>query len=264
MLPRPIIFSADSSYAAAPHISADFDRIHGTVVWCLQSVASDNVTYHLDYAELYRYETNIIHPPLYAGTAHISPQSNRMRGGHFMVNMEGLEHYKRFGYKGRLISEEMLQQDVEHNGDWVRVGYKENRGILHDGDLPHLSTQVESIEEGKRVILGFNCFTDVVGPCCKRAPEHSDAFNRTVKLYQALATAGSGKTVNNVHKDKLENSAAGDDTHAAIDKPTPKVGVSAKDIMKKPALAKLLVAAAKKVKAHEKETGVKYNFQHKI
>ena len=248
--------------SAAPHLSTDFGRIHGTVVWCLQSAVSDNVTYHIDYAELYRYETNIIHPPLYAGTAHISPPSNGMRGGHFMANMEGLEHYRRFGYKGRLVSEEKLQEDIDHNGDWIRVGYKENRGILHDGDLPHLSTQVESINEGKRVLLGFNCFTDVVGPCCERAPEHSDAFNRTVKLYQALAAAGNGRTtIGNVNNDGKGSDVASGDTYKAIDAPAPKAGVSAEDIMKKPALAKLLVAAARKVKAHEEETGMKYKFE---
>ena len=252
------------SCTGAPHLSTDFDRIHGTVVWCLQSAASDNVTYHIDYAELYRYETNIIHPPLYAGTAHISPRSNRMRGGHFMANMEGLEHYKRFGYKGRLVSEEKLEQDIDDNGDWIRVGYKENRGILHDGDLPHLSTQVDSIEEGKRVILGFNCFTDVVGPCCERAPEHSDAFNRTVKLYQALAAAGNGRISGDVSNHGKDRNVTSENAYKGVKTSPPKAGVSAKDILKKPALAKLLVAAAKKVKAHEEETGKKYKFEGEI
>ena len=257
-------------YVAESHISRDLERIHGTVVWCLQSAVLDNVTYHIDYAELYRYETNIIHPPLYAGTAHISPESNRMRGGHFMANMEGLSHYKRFGYKGRLVSEEDLQHDLDYNGDWIRVGYKENRGILHDGDLPHLSTQVESIEGGRRVILGFNCFTDVVGPCCERAPEHSDAFNRTVKLYQALATVGNENSSRNVNSKMQGDGCAANrngsvsgiqgGVYKGIGPATPRTGISATDIMKKPALAKLLVAAAKKVKAHEEETGVKYKF----
>jgi hypothetical protein len=78
-------------------ISGDFPRIHGTVVWCLQSGPQDLVEYHIDYAELYRYETNIIHPPLYAATAHVSPHSIEMRGGQFMANMQGLDHYKRYG-----------------------------------------------------------------------------------------------------------------------------------------------------------------------
>ena len=36
------------------------------------------------------------------------------------------------------------------------------------------------------MILGFNCFSNTVGACCLRAPEHSDAFNRTVRLYQVI------------------------------------------------------------------------------
>ena len=46
---------------------------------------------------------NIIHPPLYAGTIHISPLSEAegdIVGGSFKANTEGIDHYKRFGYKG--------------------------------------------------------------------------------------------------------------------------------------------------------------------
>ena len=68
-------------------------------------VGVPQVEYHIDYAELYRYETNIIHPPLYAGTVQVSPlgtqsitQANKtMEGGSFLVNTAGLEHYKRLG-----------------------------------------------------------------------------------------------------------------------------------------------------------------------
>ena len=196
------------------------ERIHGTAIWCLASSESAEVNYHIDYAELYRYETNIIHPPLYAGTCHVSPlRVGDMTGGDFMVNSEGLGHYKRFGYKGALLP---LDDDVR-SGDWLTIKYKRNRGILHDGDLPHLSTPVKRIPMGtKRVILGFNCFSEAVSECCMRAPEHSDAFNRTVKIYQATASGKLGKQSSK----KL----------------------SAKEVMKNPALAKLLVLAARKVK----------------
>jgi hypothetical protein len=199
------------------------ERIHGTAIWCLASGESDQVNYHIDYAELYRYETNIIHPPLYAGTCHVSPlMAGEMAGGDFMVNTGGLEHYKRFGYKGAL---QPLQDDLVGNGDgdWLSIKYKRNRGILHDGDLPHLSTPVTKLATGKRrVILGFNCFSEAVSECCIRAPEHSDAFNRTVKIYQATSSG------------KLGNDG--------------KARLSAKEVMKNPALAKLLVLAARKVK----------------
>ena len=43
----------------------------------------------------------VIHPPIYGGTCHLSPfQSGDMSGGDFMVNLGGIEHYKKFGYKG--------------------------------------------------------------------------------------------------------------------------------------------------------------------
>lgn len=199
-------------------------RIHGTAIWCLASSASAQVDYHIDYAELYRYETNIIHPPLYAGTCHVSPLSRgEMVGGDFMVNHEGLDHYKRFGYKGKLqgIDADLIA------GDWLTIKYKRNRGILHDGDFPHLSTPVRVLPEGKkRVILGFNCFSKAVSECCMRAPEHSDAFNRTVKIYQAT---GSGKLGNEKKK------------------------FTAKEVMKHPALAKALVLAARKVREERGE-----------
>lgn len=75
---------------------------------------------------------------------------------------------------------------------WVTVPYLANRGILHQGDYPHAATPVRDITPPtmRRVILGLNCFPPAVGPCCARAPEHSAAFVRTIRLYQAMAAAG--------------------------------------------------------------------------
>jgi len=62
---------------------------------------------------------------------------------------------------------------------------------LHDGNYPHLSTAIEYIRpDYKRVILGFNCFTKELAECNIRATEHSDAFNRTIKLYQMMSSLG--------------------------------------------------------------------------
>lgn len=74
----------------------------GTAVWCLCSDETDSVQYHIDYAELYRYETNVIYPPMYAGTCQLSPVHSEedMIGGDFQANIGGVEHYRRFGYKG--------------------------------------------------------------------------------------------------------------------------------------------------------------------
>ena len=39
------------------------------------------------------------------------------------------------------------------------------------------------------MIVGINAFDHDVGPQCMSAPEHSQAFNKQVKLYQAMARA---------------------------------------------------------------------------
>jgi hypothetical protein len=52
--------------------------------------------------ELFRYETGIIIPPLAAGTIQILDKDCAMEGGEFMANSEGIAHYRKFGYKGRL------------------------------------------------------------------------------------------------------------------------------------------------------------------
>jgi hypothetical protein len=235
-------------------IGCDMSGIHGTAVWCLCSGLTNSVEYHIDYAELYRYETNIIHPPLYAGTCQVTPlqTSSDMKGGDFRVNTGGIEHYRAFGYKGKLKDPEALGADLESSCDWHTVRYKFNRSILHDGDLPHLSTPVEYIAQGLfRVIMGFNCFTSQVGECCLRAPEHSQAFNRTVKLYQRLASASGVRS-----SDDSKYGSAPPSNGAPPPPPAsqaPKSRITAKDLLKNPALAKLIVMAANKVKGKEKE-----------
>lgn len=223
------------SKLGAECLRKDKNRIHGVAVWCLSSGACNEVKYHIDYAELYRYETNIIHPPLYAGTCQVSPlQDKEMIGGDFYANLGGLDHYREYGYKASFKSEDELREDVEFSGDWVRVRYKQNRCTLHDGDFPHFSSPVRQIVEGKkRVILGFNFFSDAVGECCIRAPEHSDAFNRTVKLYQMVSKLDGPNVMG--ADNKYENES--------------KKGISAKDIAKNPAMAKMFILAAKKFKA---------------
>lgn len=229
-------------------IGKDMSSIHGTVVWCLSSGLTNSVEYHIDYAELYRYETNIIHPPLYAGTCQLSPIADgSMAGGEFRANIGGINHYKKHGYKGKLVSPDELMGDINSSADWICIKYKHNRGILHDGDLPHLASPVSTIPEDKRrVILGFNCFTELVGQCCVRAPEHSDAFNRTIKLYQTMALLG--QHINSHQGDIDTNSSiscTNSNTSGSSSSSRSKGGISVKDIMKNPGLAKLLVQAAK-------------------
>ena len=112
-----------------------------------------------------------------------------MDGGDFYANLDGLEHYKRFGYKGLLASKEEMSVDIYNEGNWQRVRYRYNRGIIHTGTFPHFSSPVNSLpslnidtlkqDESndtvasssatyKRVILGFNFFPEQVGECCER------------------------------------------------------------------------------------------------
>jgi len=247
-------------------IGPDVNLIHGTAVWCLCSGVTNSVEYHIDYAELYRYETNVIHPPLYAGTCHMTPApvagGAAMKGGDFCVNTGGIEHYRVFGYKAKFKGGVALEADIASSCDWQVVRYKSNRGILHDGDLPHLSTPIVSLPDPPgtlRVILGFNCFTSEVGECCIRAPEHSQAFNRTVKLYQAIAAATGGAAAG---PGKYDGAATAIESRPAVGLEegdtaarAPKSRISAQEVLKNPALARLIVQAARKVR--EQKEGIK-------
>lgn len=142
---------------------------------------------------------------------------------------------------GRLASKELLEEDSK-SSDWVTVEYCFNRGIMHDGDFPHLSTPVTRIPESiQRVILGFNCFTEEVGDCCMRAPEHSDAFNRTIKLYQTVASLTPTA--------ETDDAEVNDNSTCTSTKPR---GITASGLLKNKALSKLLVMAARKVKEHQR------------
>jgi hypothetical protein len=164
-------------------------------------------------------------------------------------------------FSGKLASKEDQQRDLS-SADWITARYRRNRGVVHDGNFPHLSTPITHIKPGcKRVILGFNCFSDAVGECCIRAPEHSDAFNRTIKLYQTMAALGVPITASSGGASKYDNDRPAEPTNgtagvnpgAASGASAPKKGINVKDIMKNPALAKLLVTAAKRLTEHQKK-----------
>lgn len=234
-------------------IKDDVAKIHGTAVWGLVSGIDSAVDYHIDYAELYRYETGIIVPPLFAGVLQVSDVPGMM-GGDFVVNTGGLEHYKKNGYKACYLSPESFAEDMRTSKDWVAVPYKRNRAVLFDGNLPHTSTKVLAIESGKRrVVIGFNVFGYEVGECCQRAPEHSAAFNRTVKLYQTMASLGvpitsSSSLAVDAYTSSSPLPPAMSLPSSTATQSTMKSGVTAKDILSNPGLARLLVQAARKVK----------------
>jgi hypothetical protein len=199
------------------YTKSDFlNRAHGVAVWALSSRPGASVQYHIDYAELLRYEYNVTVPPLWAGTIQCSALCNntqstydtestnstkRMVGGEFCVNLLGLEHYAAHGYKGMISGDPMggwKSPDtttsgvyVDSSNKWVTIPYAFNRGIVHNGDLPHLSAPIEIIDDDhlSRVIVGFNVFGHDVGARVAKAPEHSRQFRRQVKLYRTTLSA---------------------------------------------------------------------------
>eukprot|EP00986_Skeletonema_menzelii_P001013 scaffold274_cov144-Skeletonema_menzelii.AAC.36 len=197
----------------------DFLRqTHGVAVWALSSRPGASVQYHIDYAELLRYEYNITVPPLFAGTIQCSALCNndqivnaaenvktkRMVGGEFCVNLRGLDHYAEHGYKGVLSGDPMggwkrpdsatCGVHFDSSNKWVTIPYACNRGIVHNGDLPHLSAPIQHIDDDNlsRVIVGFNVFGHDVGARVAKAPEHSRQFRRQVKLYRTTLSAPKG------------------------------------------------------------------------
>jgi hypothetical protein len=168
-------------------VRLDPAEIHGVAVWALRSNPSSQVSYHIDYAELIRYETNVVAPPLWAGTLHCAPHC--IEGGAFAVNLQGLPHYQRHGYKGLKSGDHQggweqptnPEQVTVSESQWATIPYCSNRLICHSGSLPHLSTKVEA---GTRVILGFNFFGHDLGPHIQPAPEHSPQFRQRVLQWQ--------------------------------------------------------------------------------
>jgi hypothetical protein len=204
---------------------------------------------------------------------HVSPFQlpEDITGGALRVNLEGINHYQKFGYKCRLGGKESFEKDCDDsNPSWMTVPYRYNRGTLFDGDFPHYATEVTAINNPnmKRVILGFNCFTKDLKECNSRAPEHSDAFNRTIKLYQKMAamglpvTSGGGGGAEDKYRNNNDsssqdslinnpNESQGDEN--LLKKKKKSGGINLEDIKKNPALAKMLIKAAKTMKEKDQK-----------
>jgi hypothetical protein len=153
--------------------SEDLNLAHGVAVWALAGKEGSQVPYHLDYAEQIRYETNVIVPPLLAGTLQCT--RDRIEGGNFEITLGGLEHYQQYGYKGKRCTDSIQEM--------ISIPYRYNQLMCHSGQLPHASTLIEKIHGDQlRVIVGFNVFAHDIGPLVEQAPEHSDSFRRKVQL----------------------------------------------------------------------------------
>jgi hypothetical protein len=152
-------------------------RAHGVAIWGLKAKVGTSVDYHLDYAEQVRYQYNIINPPLLAGTLQCT--KDKIEGGNFLVSLDGIDHYKRHGYKGKI-------RNVDCN-EMINIPYRYGQMICHLGNLPHASSTIQSIQgDQDRVIIGFNVFCKTVGPLVSQAPEHSDAFRRLIQFEKYL------------------------------------------------------------------------------
>ncbi|CAK4663931.1 hypothetical protein LEN26_000633 [Aphanomyces euteiches] len=172
---------------SSPLLPQDWEQTHGVVVWVITSDTNDVVAYHMDYAEMFRYQTNVVYPPMYSGTLHVTrfrdeKERNAMQGGDFYAYECGLDHYKVHGYKAML-------KPISEEGQRV-VTYKYRRGILVDGNFPHGSTPVTALPPStKRVVVGLNVFNHEIGPHAQAYPEHSQKFNKYVKVAQAAAAS---------------------------------------------------------------------------
>ena len=163
-------------------------KAHGVAVWALSAKEGSQVPYHLDYAELLRYQTNIIVPPLLAGTLQCT--RSKFQGGDFLVSLEGIPHYQTHGYKTKKCP-------IVDETTMIRIPYQFNQLTCHLGNLPHSSSRIEKIyQEGKkRVIVGFNVFGHDVGPLVQPAPEHSNAFRRQVQAQKRNNNNNNNKNI---------------------------------------------------------------------
>ena len=174
--------NTDNSNSSTLWTESDMLQAHGCAVWALASDCKSSVPYHLDYAELVRYQTGVIVPPVLAGTLQCTP-ATIVEGGTYCVHMGGIDHYQQTGYKGSFSKKKQQHQQKNDRGnkcnnhhnvskesptansnsnysddhamalqqkadpDWFLIPYKHNRMICQSGHLPHLSTTVKSIGE---------------------------------------------------------------------------------------------------------------------
>ena len=184
------------------NLQALTEKAHGVAIWALAAAPGSQVPYHLDYAEQVRYETNLIVPPLLAGTLHCSRA--KIDGGAFQVSLNGLDHYQKHGYKAK------LQPLRPRCSSMKEIPYRYNQVMCHVGHLPHASSRIDSItplldqdihdscsenDPMLRVIVGFNVFAHDIGPTVQQAPEHSDAFRRKIQVQRKLLQSNQNKAL---------------------------------------------------------------------
>lgn len=144
------------------------EKCHGVAIWGLAADSGSCVPFHLDYAEQIRYSSNVIVPPLVAGTLQCT--RDKLEGGDFYVSLQGIKKYSEHGYKAK---KKEVSLDPSDDSIFI-IPYKFNQLTCHPGNLPHGSTKIEKIHGNQlRVIVGFNVFCKEFGPIVQQAPEHS-------------------------------------------------------------------------------------------
>lgn len=179
----------------APAMGAGW--VHGFEVWAVKGPEGHQVSYHIDYAEWHRKQTNELCPPLLAITLQLSPfEEGEMGGGEYGANENGLAHYDRCGYKCVRLPPPNGVPSADWDdpaAGWRKVPYRFNRATVHPGEWAHAATRVTRLPRGEqRVVVGINPFTHYVGPHEMVAPQHSEAFRRQLKM-DKLRAAIQGK-----------------------------------------------------------------------
>ena len=177
--------------SAAALLRDDLKHVHGFGIWAVVGGVGFTTAYHLDYAEVYRRQTNVIRPPMHAATLQVSPlpPGSAVAGGTFGAHLDGLEHYRAHGYKTRRAQQQPREgQPTSDWGEcdrWQYAPYRFNQATLCSGEYPHAADTVrEWPPDLRRVVVGINTFGHVEGPSEAALPQHSKSFKRHVKLQQ--------------------------------------------------------------------------------
>lgn len=201
-------------------IQDDLKHVHGFSVWAVLGGVGFETAYHMDYAEMYRRETNIIRPPIHGLTLQVCPLpadllAGQVVGGTFGAHLDGLDHYRRTGYKTRKqpTTGDAPTADWGSDAGWMYVPYKFNQATICSGELPHAADKVKAWPEGlQRVVLGINSMGFIEGPTEMRVPQHSKAFKRMMQLERLSAHLGGpeqlARKLLEMRKRKLANQTA--------------------------------------------------------
>lgn len=251
----------------------DLEKIHGVAVWALAANVGSQVPYHLDYAEQVRYQSNCIVPPVLAGTLQCTPLP--VQGGTFCIHTGGLQHYQQHGYKGIHTAHNHDKNNnflnLDQDPQWIQIPYQFNRLTIASGHFPHFSTPIQSIATAhdnttttstladylqykddsyrRRVILGFNVFLPDIGPLVQQAPEHSQAFRRKVALQRVvMAATAQQHNVNNNNSKYTTTASPNQEKNNNNNNDVQNQRFTLQNIKENPALRKLIVLAAKRIK----------------